>query len=125
MIKERSMNKELNIILTVLADAYEVKISINGTDLGIQGKKSESLKLFGKKNKDIPVLPPDMIHHVCLEEGDNSILVEYKRVNQSASPDLTIELAAREQFVNGANLFSRKERVAMGESGKFSDVIEL
>ena len=119
------MNRDLNVILTVLANGYDVIIEINGIDIGIRGRKSESVKLFGKENPMVPVLPEDMKQHICLQEGDNSIRVRYKRVDEAASPELTVELQAREQFVNGATLFSLKKKADIGKENSFSDIIPL
>ncbi len=59
------MNRDLNAILTVIAIGYEVNITINSIDIGVKGLKSESLKLFGKDNPSLPVLPEDMKTHIC------------------------------------------------------------
>lgn len=119
------MKRDLNVILTVLAEGYEVSFEINSIDLCIKGRKSESVKLFGKESPNIPVLPPDMQQHVCLQEGDNSLKVKYRRVDEKGSPYLTIEMQSREQFVNGANFFAKKEKAELGESGEFSDIFTL
>ena len=119
------MNRELNAVLTVLAGGYDVIVKINDIDIGIRGKKSESVKLFGKQNPAIPVLPDDMKKLVCLQDGENSISVDFKCIDAVSSPELTIELQAREQFVNGATLFSRKEKTAAGEEKRISDVFTL
>lgn len=119
------MNRELNAILTVIAIGYKVTIKINNIDIGIKGLKSESLKLFGKNNPTLPVLPEDMKKHICLQDGDNSLSVYFKRVDEASSPELTIELQAREQFVSGANVFSRKEKVAVGQEKEFTEIFSL
>ena len=119
------MNRELNAILTVIAVGYEVKITINGIDIGVKGLKSESLKLFGKDNPAQPVLPEDMKKQICLQDGQNTIIVHCKRVDEASSPELTIELQAREQFVSGANVFSKKEKMAVGQEKKLTEVFSL
>jgi hypothetical protein len=119
------MNRELNAILTVIAIDYEVTIKINNIDIGITGKKSESLKLFGKNNPTMPVLPEDMKNHTCLQDGDNSIFVHYKRVDDTSSPELIIELQAREQFVSGANVFAKKEKIELGQKKEFIETFSL
>ena len=118
------MNRELNAILTVLANGYDVTIEINGIDIGIRGQKSESLKLFGKNNPTAPVLPEDMKNQVCLQDGENSISVNCKCIDATAS-ELTIELQARDLFVNGANNFSRKEKLEVGKEKSFTDTFTI
>ncbi len=119
------MNRELNAILTVIAIGYEVKITINNTDIGVKGLKSESLKLFGKDNPTLPVLPEDMKKQICLQDEQNTIVVNCKRVKEDSSPELTIELQAREQFVSGATVFSKKEKLEVGQEKEFTEVFSL
>ena len=119
------MNRELNAILTVLANGYDVTIEINGIDLGIRGQKSESLKLFGKNNPTAPVLPEDMKKQVCLQDGENSISVNCKRIDPTSGSELTIELQARDLFVNGATNFSRKEKPDVGKEKSFTDTFTI
>jgi hypothetical protein len=119
------MKRDLNAILTVLANGYEANISINGKDIGIKGLKSESVKLFGIENPVPPVLPEDMKQQICLEEGDNSILIRIKRISDAPPEAFTLELQAREQFVNGATLYSKKEKLSVGEEKEFSDIVTL
>lgn len=122
------MDRELNVVLTVMAKGYDVTVEINGKDMGIRGQKSESVKLFGQGDPMAAVLPQDMKNQACLQEGDNSIRVLYKRLadtDLSDPPELTIELMAREQFVNGAPLFSRKEKGKAGLDQSFTDVFNL
>lgn len=119
------MNRELNAILTVIAKGYDVTIKINGMDIGIRGQKSESVKLFGKFNPTPPVLPEDMKNQVCLQEDENSISVYFKHTEAIASPGFSIELQARDQFVNGGTLFSRKEEIEVGKEKSFSDIFTI
>ena len=119
------MNRELNAILTILANGYDVTIEINGIDIGTRGQKSESLKLFGKNNPTAPVLPEDMKKQVCLQEGENSVSVNCKRIDPTSAPELTIELQARDLFVNGATNFSRKEKLAVGEEKSITDTFTI
>ena len=119
------MNRELNAILTVLANGYDVTIEINGVDIGIRGQKSESLKLFGKNNPTAPVLPEDMKKQICLQEGENIITMNCKRIDENSASELTIELQARDLFVNGATNFSRKEKLAVGEEKSITDTFTI
>ena len=119
------MNRELNAILTVIAIGYEVKITINNIDIGVKGLKSESLKLFGKNNPTKPMLPEDMKKQICLQDGKNTIIVHCKCVDEASSHELTIELQGKEQFVSGANVFSKKEKIAVGQKKEFTEVFSL
>ncbi len=119
------MNRSLNAILTLIAKGYDVTIKINGIDIGIKGQKSESVKLFGKHDPMALVLPEDMKNLVCLQEGNNSVSVDFKRTEKTTPPELTIVLQAKEQFVNGANLFSRKEEIDVGKGKSFSETFTL
>lgn len=116
------MKRDLNATLTVLARGYETTVLINGIDIGIKGCKSESLKLFGKDSPSMPVLPEDMKNQICLQEGQNSLSVTYKRLEKSsADKDLIIELQTREQQVNGANIIYRKESIKAGDKKSFTE----
>lgn len=119
------MKRHLDAVLTVIARGYDVTIEINGSDVGITGQKSESVKLFGKESPMKPVLPPDMQNQICLQEGNNAIVVTYKRTRDVSPPELTIEMQAREQFVNGATFYSRKESIDVGGEKTFSDRFTL
>ena len=119
------MKRDLNAILTVIAKGYDVIIKINRIDIGIRGQKLESVKLFGKHNPMASVLPEDMEKLVCLEEGGNSISVHLKRTDATSSSEFSIELQAREQFVNGANLFSQKEKIDVGSEKEISGTFTL
>ena len=119
------MNRELNAILTILANGYDISIEINGKDIGIRGQKSESLKLFGKNNPTLPVLPEDMKKQICLQDGENSISVNCKRIDPRSAPELTIEIQARDMFVNGATNFSRKEKLDVGKEKTFIDTFTI
>ena len=119
------MNRNLDVILTVIAKGYDVTIKINGSDVGVNGQGSESVKLFGVDSPMKPVLPPDMQNQICLEEGDNSIHIQCKRTKEESPSELTVELQAKEQFVNAANLFSKKELLNVGDERTFSDQFTL
>jgi len=119
------MNRDLNAILTVIAKGYDVAIKINNIDIGILGQKLESVKLFGKHNPMVSVLPEDMKKLVCLKEGENLISVHLKSTDATSSSEFSIELQAREQFVNGANLFSEKEKIDAGSEKEISGTFTL
>lgn len=119
------MTRDLNAILTVLARGYNVTITINGIDIGVRGGKSESIKLFSQGSPMVSALPEDMKNQVCLQEGENLLFASYERLDDTASNELTIELVAREQLVNGANLIYRKEKGDLGKKKSFEDTFSL
>ena len=109
------MFNELMVAITVLADEYDVNITVNGRDIGITGGKSESLKLFGKNHSMVPVLPEDMKKLVCLKKGANEISFKFKCRDIESKSDLIIELKTKEQFVKEECLISLKEHLDVGK----------
>ncbi len=99
------MAEELMAGLDVMAYGYEVTVIINGTDLGIKGGKSESLRLFGMGSPTAEGLPPEFKRLACLKEGQNEIIVRYKKLPDAKMPSLTINLSTEEQFKKGEHLF--------------------
>lgn len=115
------MNRDLDAALTVIAIGYDVNVIINGIDIGIRGQKSESVKLFGIQSKMARVLPEDMKGQACLKEGENLITVESKYTDAESLAELTIELQAKDQFVNGATLLSKTEKMDIGKKKSFTE----
>lgn len=67
--------------LSCMAYGYEVKVRINGTDIGIKGGKSESRRLLSPSDEMVPELAPAMrAQTVVLEDGANRIEIEFKKV---------------------------------------------
>jgi hypothetical protein len=99
------MTKEIIGAIDVMAYGYNVKIFINGIDIGIKGGKSESARLFGKEHSMVPRLPEDMKHLACLKAGQNEIKVDCQRLKDVDSTGLTIELRSAEQFATDDHLF--------------------
>jgi len=104
------MTEEIMGSIDVMAYGYNVKVFINGIDIGIKGGKSESERLFGKEHSMVPRLPEDMKHLACLIVGQNEIKVDYQKLKDVDSTGLTIELRSAEQFATDDHLFYfRKE----------------
>jgi hypothetical protein len=109
------MINDLMVAVTVLANGYDVNITVNGRDIGIMGGKSESLKLFGKNHSMVPVLPADMKKLVCLKKGENEISFQFKCRDIESKSELIIELKTKEQFVKEECLVSLKEHLDVGK----------
>ncbi|WP_300457239.1 hypothetical protein [Desulfobacula sp.] len=109
------MINDLMVAITVLANGYDVNITVNGRDIGITGGKSESLKLFGENHSMVPVLPEDMKKLVCLKKGANEIFFKFRCRDIESKSDLIIELKTKEQFVTDECLISLKEHLDLGK----------
>ena len=103
------MTKEIMGAIDVMAYGYNVKIFINGVDIGIGGGKSESARLFGKEHSMVSRLPEDMKHLACLQAGQNEIKVDYQSLKDVDSTGLTVELRSAEQFTTDEHLFYFRE----------------
>jgi len=106
---DTKMTKEIMGAIDVMAYGYNVRIFINGIDIGIRGGKSESARLFGKEHSMVPRLPEDMKHLACLQAGQNEIKVDYQRLKDVDSTGLTVELRSSEQFATDEHLFYFRE----------------
>ena len=103
------MSEELMAAIDVMAYGYEVAVSINGIDIGVQGGKSESKRLFGANHSMVSQLPEHMKNLVCLKSGENELKIEYKRLKDEDSTGLTIEIKSEEQFANDEHVFFHRE----------------
>jgi len=107
--KESSMGKDLMGVINVMAYGYSVKVFINSVDIGINGGKSESKRLFGTEHSMVSKLPEDMKNLACLKAGENEIKVEYQRMKDVDSTGLTVELKSEEQFTSDESLINFRE----------------
>ena len=112
------MADELMAAMDVMAYGYEVAVRINGVDVGIQGGKSESKRLFGADDPMVAQLPAEMKNLACLKSGTNEILVDYKRLPQDDSTGLTIEIRSAEQAGTDACAFRFREDPAEDDAAK-------
>jgi hypothetical protein len=66
--------------LSCMAYGYEVKVRINGTDLGMRGGKSESRRLFSPADPMVAEIPPEMrAPMVVLKDGANRVEIEFRK----------------------------------------------
>jgi len=99
------MSEDLMAVINVMAYGYEVSISINGLDIGIQGGQSESKRLMGQDDPMVSQLPAEMKNLACLKSGENELETAYKRVGDEVSSGLSIEIKSEEQFRNDEHTF--------------------
>ncbi len=117
------MAEELMAAIDVMAYGYEVKVMINGIDIGIEGGKSEGKRLFGMDSPAVKGLPPEFKNLACLKEGQNEITVTYKKIPDAKMPSLTINLSTEEQFKKGEHLFYVKD--IQDDSGEIKETFTL
>jgi hypothetical protein len=110
------MADELMAAIEVMAYGYEVTVRVNGVDVGIQGGKSESKRLFGADDPMVAQLPEEMKNLACLKSGKNEIQVDYKRLGQEDSTGLTIEIRSAEQAGTDECAFRFREDPAADEA---------
>ena len=103
------MSEDLMAVIDVMAYGYEVAVSINGVDIGVQGGKSESKRLFGVNHSMVPQLPKEMKNLACLKSGENELKISYKRLKDEDSTGLTVEIKSEEQFTNDEHVFFHRE----------------
>jgi hypothetical protein len=111
------MADELMAALDVMAYGYKVTVKVNGVDLGFEGGKSESKRLFGADDPMVEQLPPEMKNLACLKSGKNQIEVDYKRTEED-STGLTVELRSAEQSGTTECTFRLREEPDAAEASK-------
>ena len=90
----RAAEPELNAVLSVMGYGYTVKVLVNGSDTGITGGKSQSMRLFNKGHPWIVKAPPEMrTRYFVLVPGVNEVTVEFTR-EPKADNTLTVEVQA-------------------------------
>jgi len=112
------MSEDLMAAIDAMAYGYEVKISINGIDIGVAGGKSESKRLFGKNHSMVSQLPENMKNLACLRTGENEMKIDYRRMQGEDSTGLTIEIKSEAQFANNENVFFYREEPDKGIAEK-------
>ncbi|MCP4368586.1 MAG: hypothetical protein GY797_10815 [Deltaproteobacteria bacterium] len=71
-------------------------------------------------------LPEEMKHLACLKAGQNEIKVDYQRLKDIDSTDLTVELRSAEQFTTDEHLFYfREEPDRNGEQRSFTESFKM
>ena len=103
------MSEDVMAVIDVMAYGYEVTVWINGIDIGVQGGKSESKRLFGTNHSMVSELPEHMKNLACLKSGENELKIEYKRLKDEDSTGLTVEVKSEEQFANDEHVFFHRD----------------
>ena len=103
------MSEDVMAAIDVMAYGYEVTVSINGIDIGVQGGKSESKRLFGANHSMVSELPEQLKNLACLKSGENELKITYKRLKDVDSTGLTVEVKSEEQFANNEHAFFHRE----------------
>ncbi len=119
------MSKNIMAAITILARGYDVQIIINGSDIGVTGGKTESLRLFSENHTMVPDLPEDMKQLVCLKKGENRMSLKFKRLEDDDSSKLTVELKSKEQFVNDEFLVCINEEMDVGRENSIEKTFIL
>ena len=107
--EEKRMSEDLMAAIDVMAYGYTVSITINGTDIGVAGGRSESKRLFGMNHSMVSHLPENMKSLACLIPGENTLLITCARVEEEDSTGLTIEIKSEEQFAGNDNVYYLRE----------------
>ena len=85
---------ELNAVLSVMGYGHKVKVLVNGTDVGITGGKSQSMRLFNKGHPWSAKASPEMrARNFVLVPGANEFTIEFTR-DPKAAERLTITVEA-------------------------------
>jgi hypothetical protein len=103
------MSEDVMAAIDVMAYGYKVTVWINGIDIGVQGGKSESKRLFGANHSMVSELPEQLKNLACLKSGENELKIEYKRLKDEGSTGLTVEVKSEEQFANDEHVFFHRE----------------
>ena len=66
--------------LSCMGYGYEVKVRINGSDMGLGGGKSESRRLLNPSDPMVAEIPPAMrATIVVLKDGPNRVEIEFRK----------------------------------------------
>jgi len=99
------MSEDVMAAIDCMAYGYEVTVWINGIDIGVQGGKSESKRLFGANHSMVSELPEELKNLACLKSGENELKIAYKRLKDEDSTGMTVEVKTEEQFTNDEHVF--------------------
>jgi hypothetical protein len=103
------MSDELMAVLEVMAYGYDVTVTINGSDVGIKGGKSEGTRLMGKDDPMVAEMPAEMRNLACLRSGKNEVVVAYRRRKEEDSTGLTVEIKAAGKDGGDVNVYRHRE----------------
>lgn len=86
---------ELTAALSVMGYGYKVKVAVNGTDIGIEGGKSEGRRLFNKGHAMAAKAAPSVrARNFVLQPGANELAIEYAKMDPKSTDQLEIVLEA-------------------------------
>lgn len=69
----------IEAVLQVDAYGYDVKVLVNGSDVGISGGSSESSRLFNKEHYSYQLAAPGVSNLYVLKKGENTLSIIYKK----------------------------------------------
>jgi hypothetical protein len=86
---------ELMAAVQVMGYGYKVKVLVNGTDIGVQGGKSEGRRLFNKGHPMSSQATPDVRARVfVLVSGTNDVSIEYSKLDPKNNDELEVTVEA-------------------------------
>jgi len=84
--------KEITARIQCMGYGYQVKVLINGVDIGVKGGQSEGKGLFGRDHPMKSEATPDMQARLfVLKPGENAVHLEFKKTG-GETDKLTFEL---------------------------------
>jgi hypothetical protein len=91
----RAAEPDLSAALSVMGYGYKVKMIVNGTDIGIEGGKSEGRRLFNKGHAMAAKAAPAIrARNFVLVPGVNELAIEYTKLGSQPGDRLEITLEA-------------------------------
>lgn len=86
------MEKEINASISCMGYGYQVKILVNGVDIGVKGGMSESKRLFNTDHPMRKEATPEMQEHLfVLKPGENKLHIEAKKTG-GETDNLSVDL---------------------------------
>ncbi|HSV34086.1 MAG TPA: hypothetical protein VLI46_00955 [Ramlibacter sp.] len=92
----RAAEPELMAGLSVMGYGYKVKVSVNGADVGIEGGKSESRRLFNKGHEMAAQATPAIrAKNFVLVPGANEVAIEFQKIDPKSADVLELTFQAQ------------------------------
>lgn len=83
---------EINASISSMGYGYQVKVLINGIDIGVKGRQSESKRLFNMDHPMRSQATPEMQAQLfVLKPGENTIHIEFQKTG-TPEDQLTLEI---------------------------------
>lgn len=112
-VQQSLLSSDLSGSLDSSGYGYEVKVFINGQDVGIIGGKSESIRLFNKEHslyKQVKQNNPLLFEQMgVLKEEENTIKVTYKKTSDDPNNPLRVEFRLKDYSEPLFSLVTKKE----------------